>query len=101
MATNPRRLRQPWPWTHEGRIVSPKTNEDADEAPHPRATHVLFGHAGAEAALLADYQSGRIPHAFLLVGPKGIGKATLAYRMARFVLARPDPAAAAVRAAAS
>ena len=71
------------------------------EAPHPRATAVLFGHADAEAALLAAYRSGRVPHAFLIAGPKGIGKATLAYRMARFVLAHPDPAAREVQAATS
>jgi len=72
--------------------MSPQTSEDS-ETPHPRTTAVLFGHAGAEAALLAAYRSGRIPHAFLIAGPKGIGKATLAYRLARFVLAHPDPAA--------
>ena len=81
--------------------MSPQPNEEPDEAPHPRATGVLFGHGGAEAALLTAYRSARVPHAFLLVGPKGIGKATLAYRMARFVLAHPDPAAAAVAAATS
>jgi DNA polymerase-3 subunit delta' len=72
--------------------MSPKASEDS-EAPHPRTTAVLFGHAGAEAALLAAFRGGRIPHAFLIAGPKGIGKATLAYRLARFVLAHPDPAA--------
>jgi len=71
------------------------------EAPHPRQTDVLYGHAAAEAALLAAYRSGRVPHAFLLVGGKGIGKATLAYRFARFVLAHPEPDAAEVAAAAS
>jgi DNA polymerase-3 subunit delta' len=75
--------------------------EDIDEAPHPRAMTTLFGHALAEAALLAAYRSGRVPHAFLIAGPKGIGKATLAYRMARFVLAHPDPAAREVAAAPS
>jgi DNA polymerase-3 subunit delta' len=72
--------------------MSPQANEDS-ETPHPRTTAVLFGHASAEVALLAAYRSGRIPHAFLIAGPKGIGKATLAYRLARFVLAHPDPAA--------
>jgi DNA polymerase-3 subunit delta' len=76
-------------------------DDETGEAPHPRASNVLFGHALAEAALLAAYRSGRVPHAFLIVGPKGIGKATLAYRMARFVLAHPDPAAHDVAAAAS
>jgi DNA polymerase III subunit delta' len=75
--------------------------DDTTEAPAPRRTDVLFGHAAAEAALLAAYRGGRIPHAFLIIGPKGIGKATLAYRMARFVLAHPDPAAPEVAAATS
>jgi DNA polymerase-3 subunit delta' len=70
-----------------------------DQAPHPRDTAVLFGHAAAEATLLADYQGGRIPHAVLIGGAAGIGKATLAYRLARFVLAHPDPAVPAVQAA--
>jgi DNA polymerase III subunit delta' len=74
-------------------------DDEADEAPHPRATTAFFGHALAEAALLAAYRSGRVPHAFLIAGPQGIGKATLAYRMARFVLAHPDPSACEVQAA--
>ena len=78
--------------------MSPPASE-TEEAPHPRITSVLAGHALTEAALLAAYRSGRVPHAFLLVGAKGIGKATLAYRLARFVLAHPDPAAADVQAA--
>ena len=80
--------------------MSPQASDDAD-TPHPRATPALFGHGAAEAALLAAYRSGRIPHAFLLVGPKGIGKATLAYRLARFVLAHADPASPDVAAATS
>jgi DNA polymerase-3 subunit delta' len=83
------------------RQTSDEDDNDNGEAPHPRATGVLFGHALAETALLAAYRSGRVPHAFLIVGPKGTGKATLAYRMARFVLAHPDPAAREVATAAS
>jgi DNA polymerase-3 subunit delta' len=72
-----------------------------DAFPHPRATTALFGHAEGEAAILSAYQTGRIAHAWLIGGPPGIGKATLAYRAARFVLANPDPAAAAVQSAPS
>jgi DNA polymerase-3 subunit delta' len=76
-------------------------SEDDAALPHPRATTALFGHAEAERAILAAYQSGRIAHAWLIGGPPGIGKATLAYRAARFVLAHPDPKAAEVQAASS
>jgi DNA polymerase-3 subunit delta' len=66
-------------------------------APHPRETMDLFGHREAETALLNAYRSGRIPHAWLIGGAQGIGKATLAYRMARFVLAHRDPRSPAVQ----
>jgi DNA polymerase-3 subunit delta' len=77
------------------------TDDNDDDVAAPRTATSLFGHAEAESLLLAAYRSAKPPHAFLLVGPKGIGKATLAYRMARFVLAHPDPAAAEVKAATS
>src|SRR6187397_1591470 len=64
-------------------------------------TSELFGHAEAEYTLLDAYRGGRIPHAWLIGGETGIGKATLAYRMARFVLAYPDPAMPAVQKAQS
>ncbi|MEW6644223.1 MAG: DNA polymerase III subunit delta' [Pseudomonadota bacterium] len=79
--------------------MSAKPSDDQLEVRLPRETTVLFGHASAESTLLAAYRSGRIPHAWLIGGAQGIGKATLAYRMARFVLANPDPSAAAVQAA--
>jgi DNA polymerase III subunit delta' len=64
---------------------------DEREGKLPRETTSLFGHGEAERALLDAYKSGRIPHAWLIGGPPGIGKATLTFRMARFVLAHPDP----------
>lgn len=70
-------------------------------APAPRETSVLFGHAEAERAFLDAYRGGRMHHAWLIGGPPGIGKATLAYRVARFLLANPDPTAAAVQTATS
>lgn len=56
---------------------------------HPRATPSLIGHAAAEAALLDAYNADRLHHAWLITGPRGVGKATLAYRFARFLLSRP------------
>jgi DNA polymerase-3 subunit delta' len=70
----------------------------ADTAvPHPRETLTLHGHVEAEHAFLDAYRGGRMPHAWLIGGGRGIGKATLAYRMARFVFAHPDPANPAVQ----
>ena len=54
----------------------------------PRANPELIGHEAAERDLRRLFESGRLPHALLLMGPRGIGKATLAFRLARFILAR-------------
>lgn len=59
-------------------------------APHPRETAALFGHAAAGDEFLRSFKSGRLHHAWMLTGPKGVGKATLAWRLARFLLATPD-----------
>ena len=55
--------------------------------PHPRETKRLFGQAAAEQGFLAAWAEGRLHHAWLLRGPRGIGKATLAYRIARALIA--------------
>lgn len=54
--------------------------------PHPRERSTLFGHADAEAAFLQAMRDGRLHHAWLIGGPEGVGKATLAYRVARSLL---------------
>ena len=79
--------------------MSARQADPAIAVPHPRETTGLFGHRDAETTLLNAYRGGRIPHAWLMGGAQGIGKATLAYRMARFVLAHPDPLTAGVQAA--
>ena len=61
-----------------------------DEVPgllHPRVTTTLFGHEPEEQAFLESWRSGRLHHAWLIHGPRGVGKATLAYRIARFLFA--------------
>jgi DNA polymerase III subunit delta' len=81
--------------------MSPKTLETSpesdrfDDTPHPRESYNFFGHAEAETGLLRSCLSGHLPQAFIVGGPPGLGKATLAWRLARFLLANPDPAAAA------
>ncbi|MBS9476353.1 DNA polymerase III subunit delta' [Ancylobacter radicis] len=55
-------------------------------APTPRDTHNLVGHIEAQAMVREAWDAGRLPHALLIGGPEGIGKATFAYQVARFVL---------------
>ncbi|WP_296644450.1 DNA polymerase III subunit delta' [Roseinatronobacter sp.] len=65
----------------------PDLPDQREGAPHPCATPLLFGQQAAEAAFLQAFASGRMHHAWLLSGPMGVGKATLAWRIARFLLA--------------
>jgi len=60
--------------------------------PHPRETQDLYGHEHAETAFLTAICANKLHHAWLLEGPKGVGKASLAYRVARRLLGtEPDP----------
>jgi DNA polymerase III subunit delta' len=68
-----------------------------DDTPHPRETPDFFGHREAEQGLLNAYRAGRLPQAYVIGGQQGIGKATLAWRLARFLLVHPDPASRAVQ----
>ncbi len=77
-----------------------ETESDLALLPEPRANPALIGREDAEQAFLSAWRSGRLAHGWLLSGPRGIGKETLAFRIARFVLAggmaetlAPDPVA--------
>jgi DNA polymerase-3 subunit delta' len=58
--------------------------------PAPRDNPELFGQDAALAVLGRALASGRLAHGWLLTGPPGVGKATLAFRCARALLAGPD-----------
>jgi DNA polymerase-3 subunit delta' len=64
-------------------------SDRAGLAPHPRLTATLIGQDRAQAAFLEAFNTNRLHHGWLLTGPRGIGKATLAWRIARFLLATP------------
>ena len=70
-------------------------NEDPREVPwHPRLAETLVGHEAAKGQFLKAFSSGKPHHAWLIHGPKGIGKATLAYNLAGQVLAGTNPSQA-------
>jgi len=72
----------------------PSTDSDLRVLPLPAAASAtrLVGHEAAERGFLSALEAGRVPHAWLITGPKGVGKATLAFRMARALLAAPAEA---------
>ncbi len=59
-------------------------------AAHPRHTAQIFGQDRAERAFLDAYNTNRLHHGWLITGARGIGKATLAWRIARFLLAETE-----------
>lgn len=67
-----------------------KTTGAPPSVPAPRANAELISHDATEKQLLGWWESGTMPHTLILAGPKGIGKATLAFRLARFLFTHPD-----------
>ncbi len=66
--------------------------DQIEGAPHPRLTPQLFGQQDAEQSFLKAFNGGRLHHAWLISGPQGVGKATLAWKIARFLLSPPSDA---------
>ncbi len=52
----------------------------------PRESSFVLGMDGIEKTLLSLYNQGTLPHALIFSGPAGVGKATMAFRLARFML---------------
>ena len=68
---------------------APAQPDRIEGALHPRDTPRLIGQEAAEQAFLDAYNADKLHHGWLLTGPRGVGKATLAWRIARFLLATP------------
>lgn len=74
--------------------IAPEQHDTIPEVPEPSEHTMLVGHDDAVRHLADAYAAGRLHHALLLAGPSGIGKATLAFRLACHLLSHPDPATA-------
>lgn len=61
------------------------------DLPHPREVFDFYGNENIESELAQALSAGTLHHGLIFTGPKGVGKATLAYRLARRYLgALPD-----------
>ncbi len=70
-------------------MAKDEEQEDPREVPwHPRFAPAIVGHDAAALDFITSFNSGRPHHAWLIAGPSGIGKASFAYDLARFVLSQ-------------
>jgi DNA polymerase-3 subunit delta' len=74
--------------------IAPEQHDTLDGVPEPSETPRLVGHTQVAGMLAAAYRTGKLPHALILAGPLGIGKATLAFHLAHHLLKHPDFGAA-------
>lgn len=74
--------------------LAPEHHDTLDGIPEPSEHGMMEGHEEALAHLAGAHRAGRLPHAVLLAGPRGIGKATLAFRLSLHLLAHPQPTTA-------
>lgn len=70
--------------------LAPEQHDTLDDVPEPAENPRLIGHGEVAATLAAAYKAGKLPHALMLCGPAGIGKATLAFHLAHHLLKHPD-----------
>ena len=72
----------------------PEQHDSLDGVPEPSETVRVFGHDAQEAQLTAAHRAGKLPHALVFAGPRGIGKASLAFQLAHYLLSYPSPESA-------
>ena len=74
--------------------LAPEQHDTLDGIPEPAENPLLAGHDEEANRLAAAYRSGKMHHALILSGPRGIGKATFAFHLAHHLLKYPDRGAA-------
>ncbi|MDZ5697716.1 DNA polymerase III subunit delta' [Chelativorans sp. M5D2P16] len=74
--------------------IAPEQHDTLPDIPEPAENPILVGHDSARSMLAGAYRAGKLHHALLLAGPRGIGKATLAFHLALHLFTHPDHAMA-------
>ena len=62
-------------------------------APHPMLANEIFGHSSQKLSFLSSFASNRLHQCWLLAGDMGIGKASFAWLIAKFLLTTQSPPA--------
>ncbi len=62
-----------------------------EEVPAPGEHLALFGHDNALTTIETAFNSNKMHHAWLIAGPRGIGKASFALKVAGNILRNPNP----------
>jgi DNA polymerase-3 subunit delta' len=70
--------------------LAPEQHDTLDGIPEPSENPRLAGHSDVTGLLASAYAAGKLPHALILAGPVGIGKATLAFHLAHHLLKYPQ-----------
>lgn len=70
--------------------IAPEQHDSLDGIPEPSETPRVFGHDAEAGQLIAAHHAGKLPHALIFAGPRGIGKASLAFQLAHYLLAHPS-----------
>lgn len=65
---------------------APIESDRVPGAPHPRFAPEVIGHDRTIAEFLDSARAGRLHHGWLISGPRGTGKATLAWALAKWLL---------------
>lgn len=74
--------------------LAPLQHDTLDDIPDPVENTQLIGHDEARSMIAGAYRSGKLHHALMITGPRGIGKATFAFHLAQHLFRYPDPASA-------
>ena len=70
--------------------IAPEQHDTLEGVPEPSENPGLVGHRDASARLARAHAGNKLPHALLLTGTAGIGKATLAFHLAHHLLKFPS-----------
>ncbi len=70
--------------------LAPEQHDTLDGIPEPAENTLLLAHGEEANRLAVAYRSGKMHHALILSGPRGIGKATFAFHLAHHLLKFPD-----------